>query len=192
MNMRLEKNEGNQEAQLEYSKIIGCLMYVMTCTRPDIAFAVGKLSQYTCNPGCTHLHAVQRVLKYLKTTIDYGLHYCGYPLVLKGFTDTNRITTSEDYSSTSGWVYTLGGGAISWGSKKQMCIADSTMAAEFVALGSACKEAEWLRNLLYEMPLWLKPMSQFLSSVIVRLFWLRHIVMYTMVNQGILVYITVI
>ena len=63
MNMRLEKNEGNPEAQLEYSRAIGCLMYVMTCTRLDITFAVRKLSRYTCNPGCTHWHAVRRILK---------------------------------------------------------------------------------------------------------------------------------
>ena len=80
---------------------------------------------------------------------------------MEGFSDASWIINSEDHSSTSGWIFTLGGGAVSWGSKKQTCIADSTMSAEFIALASTCKEAEWLRNLLYEIPLWPKPMSPF-------------------------------
>ncbi|GJX56352.1 eukaryotic translation initiation factor 3 subunit H [Tanacetum coccineum] len=65
----------------------------------------------------------------------------------------------EDHSSTSGWVFLLGGGAISWASKKQTCITSSTMESEFVALAAAGNEAEWLRNLIYEIPLWPKPIS---------------------------------
>jgi len=61
----------------------------------------------------------------------------GYPYVLEGFSDASWITNSEDRSSTSGWIFTLGGGAVSWGSKKQTCIPDSTMAVEFVTLVSA-------------------------------------------------------
>lgn len=91
--------------------------------------------------------------------MDYGIFYGGYPTVLEGFTDASWMTDREDHSSTSGWIFTLGGGAISWGSKKQTCTTDSTMAAEFVALASYSKEAEWLRNLLLEIRLWPKPMS---------------------------------
>ncbi|GJR39259.1 hypothetical protein Tco_1214943 [Tanacetum coccineum] len=90
--------------------------------------------------------------------MDYGLEYSGDPLVLEGYTDASWITDQEDYASTSGWIFTLGGGTVSWGSKKQSCLTDSTMAAEFVALASCCKEAEWLRDLLINIPLWLKPM----------------------------------
>ena len=133
-------------------------MYAMTCTRPDIAFAVGKLSRYTSNPSQAHWQAVYRILKYLKHTMDYGIYYTGYPSVLEGFSDASWITDRDDHTSTSGWIFNLGGGAISWGSKKQTCIADSTMAAKFVALASCSKEAEWLRNLLIEIPIWSKPM----------------------------------
>nr|GEZ61993.1 zinc finger, CCHC-type [Tanacetum cinerariifolium] len=69
------------------------------------------------------------------------------------------INNMEDYSSTSGWVFLLGGGAISWASKKQTCITSSTKESEFVALAAAGNEAEWLRNLIYEIPLWPKPIS---------------------------------
>ena len=154
----LTKNTGQPVKQLEYSKVLGCLMYAMTCTRPDIGFAVGKLSRYTHNPSHAHWHAIRRILKYLKRTMDFGLHYSGFPSVLEGYSDASWISNC-DHSSTSGWIFTLGGGSVSWGSKKQTCIADSSMASEFIALAATCKEAEWLRNLLYELPLWPKPMS---------------------------------
>ena len=152
-------NNGHAVSQLEYSRVIGCLMYAMTCTRPDIAFAVGKLSRYTSNPSTQHWQAIHRVLKYLKKTMDYSLTYTGYPSVLEGYTDASWISNTEDNSSTSGWVFLLGGGAISWASKKQTCITSSTMESEFVALAAAGKEAEWLKNLLLEIPLWFKPMA---------------------------------
>ncbi|GJS84198.1 zinc finger, CCHC-type containing protein [Tanacetum coccineum] len=140
---KLMPNNGQAVSQLEYSRVIGCLMYAMTCTRPDIAFAVGKLSMYTSNPGTQHWQAIQRVLKYLKKTMDYSLTYTGYPSVFEGYTDASWISNTEDNSSTSGWVFLLGGGAISWASKKQTCITGSTMESEFVALVAAGKEAEW-------------------------------------------------
>jgi hypothetical protein len=156
--IKLYPNTGRAISQLEYSRVIGSLMYAMTCTRPDIAYAVGKLSRYTHNPSDIHWNAVNRVLRYLKKTIDYGIVYSGYPSVLEGYTDASWIAENEDHLSTSGWVFTLGGGAVSWGSKKQSIITDSTMAAEFVALASGSKEAEWLRSMLWELPLWPKPM----------------------------------
>ncbi|GKC82020.1 zinc finger, CCHC-type containing protein, partial [Tanacetum coccineum] len=129
-------------SQLEYYRVIGCLMYAMTCTRPDIAFVVGKLSRYTSNLSTQHWQAIQRVLKYLKKTMDYRLTYTGYPSVLEGYTIASWISNTEDNSSTSGWVFLLGGGAISWASKKQTCITGSIMEYEFVALAAAGKEAE--------------------------------------------------
>ncbi|XP_073526018.1 uncharacterized protein [Phyllobates terribilis] len=134
----------NREAslsQLEYSSVIGCLMYAMTSTRPDIAFAVGKLSRYTSNPSVHHWQAVYRVLRYLKGTMNFGLVYDGFPHVLEGYSDASSITNEEDHYSTSGWVFLLGGGAISWASKKQTCMTSSTMESEFVALAAAGKEA---------------------------------------------------
>ncbi|KAK9075677.1 hypothetical protein SSX86_004005 [Deinandra increscens subsp. villosa] len=134
-------------------------MYAIISTRPDIAFAVGKLSRYTSNPNTHHWKALNRVFKYLKGTKDYCLYYSGFPSVLEGYCDASWITNLEDHSSTSGWVFLLGGGAISWQSKKQTCITHSTIESEFVALAAAGKEAEWLRNLIYEIPLWPKPIS---------------------------------
>nr|GEZ09086.1 zinc finger, CCHC-type [Tanacetum cinerariifolium] len=129
-------------SQLEYSMVIGYLMYVITCIRPDIAFAVGKLTRYTSNHGTQHWQAIHRALKYLKKTMDYNLTYTGYPLVLEGYTDASWISNSEYSSSTSGCVFLLSGGAISWVSKKQTYITGSTIEYEFMALAVAGKEAE--------------------------------------------------
>ncbi|GJX34128.1 zinc finger, CCHC-type containing protein [Tanacetum coccineum] len=95
---------------------------------------VDKLSRYTSNPGTQHWQAIQRVLKYLKKTMEYRLTYTGYPSVLEGYTDASWISNSKDNSSTSGWVILLGGTA-------------------------AGKESEWLRNLILEIPLWSKPIA---------------------------------
>lgn len=64
-------NTGRPVTQLEYSQLIGCFMYGMTCTRPDIAYVVGELSSYTSNYNGMHYHAVNQVLRYLRHTIDY-------------------------------------------------------------------------------------------------------------------------
>ncbi|GKA20423.1 zinc finger, CCHC-type containing protein [Tanacetum coccineum] len=142
-------------SQLEYIRVIGCLMYAMTCTRPDIAFVMGKLSRYTSNPGTQHWQAIQRVLKYLKKTMNYILTYTGYPSVLEGYTNASWISNTEDNSSTNtAWWW-----SISWDSKKQTCITGSTIESEFVALAATGKEAEWLKNLLLEILLWSKPIA---------------------------------
>ncbi|XP_071728289.1 secreted RxLR effector protein 161-like [Rutidosis leptorrhynchoides] len=131
----------------------------MTSTRPNISFIVGKLSRFTSNPNATHWRVVVRVFKYLKGTMDYGITYSRSSSVLEGYSDASWITNIEDHSSTTGWIFLLRGGAISWASKKQTCITNSTMESEFVALDAPGKEAEWLRNLIHEIPLWPKPIS---------------------------------
>ncbi|GJY17037.1 hypothetical protein Tco_0387459 [Tanacetum coccineum] len=78
--------------------------------------------------------------------MDYSLTYIGYLSVLEGYTDAS-------------WVFLLGGGAISWASKKQTCITNLTIESEFVALAATSKEAEWLRNLILEILLWSKPIA---------------------------------
>ncbi|GKE17039.1 zinc finger, CCHC-type containing protein, partial [Tanacetum coccineum] len=108
--------------QLEYSRAIGCLMYAMTSTKPDIAYAIGRLIKFTSNPSRQHWHAITRVFKYLKGVMNYGLSYVRYPSVLEAYSDASWINHVEDSSSTSGWVFLLREGAISWAFKKQTCI----------------------------------------------------------------------
>ncbi|GJS17474.1 hypothetical protein Tco_0411946 [Tanacetum coccineum] len=95
---------------------------------------------------------------FLNRTRKLALYYDRFPVVLEGYSDASWITGSSDSKSTTGWIFTLGGGAVCWGSKKQTCITHSTMEAEFLALAAAGKEAEWLRNMLLDIELWPKPM----------------------------------
>ncbi|XP_060182404.1 secreted RxLR effector protein 161-like [Lycium barbarum] len=129
-------------------------MFLMNYTRPDIAYAVSRLSRYTHNPSSEHWNALHRFLSYLRGTMDWCLHFNKFPAVLEGFCDANWVTNNDEVSSTGGYVFTLGAGAISWKSSKQICIARSTMESEFIALELAGQEAEWLRNLLADVPLW--------------------------------------
>nr|GEV28341.1 ATP phosphoribosyltransferase 1, chloroplastic [Tanacetum cinerariifolium] len=116
-----------------------------TSTRPDLAYDVSNLSRYTSNPSVAHWKAVTRVLHYLRYSRDYGLYYDRYPVVIEGYNNANWISDIKDSKSTSGYMFTLGGAAISWKSSKQTVIAKSTMESEFIALDKCEEDAEWLR-----------------------------------------------
>lgn len=73
--MNFVKNTSNLVSQLEYEKVIGYLMYLITCIMPDIAYAIGKISRYTSNPNHMQWHEVIKILRYLKKTQDYGIIY---------------------------------------------------------------------------------------------------------------------
>ena len=92
VNLALTKNQGQRKSQLDYAIVLESLMYIMNCTRPDIACVISKLSRYTSNPDQTHWMAMKRVLGYLKHTQDYSLHYNKYPMVIEGYNDANWIT----------------------------------------------------------------------------------------------------
>ena len=134
-----------------YASAVGSLMYAMLCTRPDICFAVGMVSRYQSNPGQEHWTAVKNILKYLKRTKEYMLVYKASSLLPVGYTDSDFQSDRDSRKSTSGCVFTLGGGAVIWRSVKQKCIADSTMEAEYVAASEAAKEAVWFRNFLLDL-----------------------------------------
>ncbi|WVZ74821.1 hypothetical protein U9M48_022948 [Paspalum notatum var. saurae] len=147
----LKKNKRIGVNQLKYSQIIGSLMYFASATRPDISFAVSKLSRFMSNPGIDHWHALERVMCYLKETMSYGIHYSVHPAVLEGYSDANWISDDKLYA-TSGYLFMLGGGAVSWRSCKQTILTRSTIEAELAALDTASVEADWLRELLRDLP----------------------------------------
>ena len=89
--------------------------------------------------------------------MNLGLHYYKYPTVLEGYSDADWNTLSDDSKATSGYIFSLAGGAVSWKSKKQTILAQSTMESEMIALATASEEAGWLRGLLAEIPLGEKP-----------------------------------
>ena len=127
-------------------------MYLMSCTRLDIVNAINKLSRYTSNPGAKHWQGIMRELKYLRFTQDYGLYYTRYSVVLEGYKEANWISKIKESRSHSGYVFTPGGGVVSWKSSKQTIIAKSTMEYGFIALGKCGEEAQWLRHFLKDIP----------------------------------------
>lgn len=133
---------------IPYASAIGSLMYAMLCTRPDICYAVGLVSRFQSNPGKAHWKAVKRILRYLRGTADYQLCYQGSKVHLVGYTDADWAGDADERKSTSGYVFLLGDTSISWYSKKQTCVALSTMEAEFVALSAAAQEGVWLNRFL--------------------------------------------
>ena len=147
-NSQLKKNRRDYISQSQYAQIIGSLLHLMSFSRLDIAYAVSKLSMYTQCPNQDHWDALARLMKYLKGTMDYAIEYSGFPAMLEGYNDANWISNSDETKFTSGYVFTLSGGAITWRSARQTIIARSTIKSEFVALEMAGSEAEWLKNFL--------------------------------------------
>ncbi|XP_069150850.1 secreted RxLR effector protein 161-like [Solanum lycopersicum] len=129
-----------------YSSVVGSLMYVMMCTRPDICYAVNIVSRYQSNPGRDHWKVVKSIFRYMKETIDHALCYSGCALFIRGYTDADWAIDRDDRKSTSGYGFLLNVGAISWKSKKKTCTALSTMEFEFLVCVSAVQEVVWLKR----------------------------------------------
>ncbi|KAJ4710363.1 Retrovirus-related Pol polyprotein from transposon TNT 1-94 [Melia azedarach] len=133
--------------KIPYASAIRSLMYAQVCMRPDIVYVTGMLGRYLSNPGVDHWKAAKWVLWYLQRTKDYMLTYRRLDkLKIMGYTDSDFAGCQDSMKSTSGYVFLLIGGAISWKSAKQSLIASSTMAAEFVACFEASNHGVWLRN----------------------------------------------
>ena len=140
----------------EYQRIIGSLEYAAIATRPDIAFAVHKLAQFSSNPDESHFKAAKRVLRYLKGSAKFGLLFQGQDtnnLELIGYTDADWAGSIADRKSIGGYCFYLNRCLISHMSKKQRTVALSTAESETHAATEATKEAIWLRNILEELGL---------------------------------------
>ncbi|KAA3483628.1 putative LRR receptor-like serine/threonine-protein kinase [Gossypium australe] len=125
------------ENESEYRSIVGALQYVVI-TRPDITFVVKKVCQFMHRPLDQHFKAIKRILRYLQSTMEYGLHFTTVAnLDLVGYLDTNWGTDVDDRRSTIGFCVFLGGNPVAWGSKKQQIVSRSTVA--------------WLESLLSEL-----------------------------------------
>ena len=120
----------------------------MICTKPDIAQAVGAVNQFMANLGGEHWNAVKRVLR---GTSDAALCYGGSDFTIRGYVDSDYAGDLDKSKSTSGYVFTLAGRAVSWVSKLQSIVATSTTEAEYVTATQASKEAIWLQMLLEEL-----------------------------------------
>ena len=154
--LEYEKSAGTSRDRAEeirtYQSMVGSVLYASTCTRPDIAFAVGRCGSYAAYPGPQHLVAVKRVLKYLKGTASDGISYCAdSDLNLVGFADADWAGDRDTSRSCGGYVFLLAGGAVTWSSKMQATVAKSSAEAEYMSLAAAVMEAKHLRQLLEEL-----------------------------------------
>ncbi|GKC35546.1 retrovirus-related pol polyprotein from transposon TNT 1-94 [Tanacetum coccineum] len=145
------EKERMEMSRVPYASAVGSLMFAMICTRPDIAHAVGVVSRYMAEPGREHWEAVKRILRYIKGTSDVALCYGESGLTVKGYVDSDYAGDLDGSKSTTGYVFTLSGGTVSWVSKLQSVVAMSTTEAEYVAAAQASKEAVWLKMLLEEL-----------------------------------------
>eukprot|EP00253_Pinus_taeda_P013026 PITA_13026 len=146
------QEEEEDMSRVPYPSVVSHLMYAMVCTRPEIVHVVGVLSRFMLKPGKEHQKIVKQVFRYLHGTSDYGLCYQGRPgldrvLDICGLLDVDWARDLDQRISTSGYVFNLFGGAVSWMSKKQSVVALSTIEAEYMAATHASKEEVWLQRL---------------------------------------------
>lgn len=149
---KMFKDENGVNADATYYKqIMGSLMY-LTTTRPNLMFVVSLISRFMAQPTKLHFQATKRVLRYLKGTTSFGIFYKkGGVEDLIGYTDSDYAGDLEDRKSTSGYVFMLSSGAVSWSSRKQPIVTLSTIEAEFVAAATCACQAIWMRRILKKL-----------------------------------------
>ncbi|XP_072054946.1 secreted RxLR effector protein 161-like [Arachis hypogaea] len=138
-------------SRIPYASAVGAIMYTMTCTCPNVAYALGVASRYQANSCEKYWRVVKSILKYLRRTKDQFLIYGDSKLIPKGFTDTSFASDKNDSKFTLGYVFTLNGGAVSWKSSKQAIVADSMIEAEYIAVSKTAKETVWIKKFINEL-----------------------------------------
>ncbi|KAL2251350.1 UNVERIFIED_CONTAM: Retrovirus-related Pol polyprotein from transposon TNT 1-94 [Sesamum indicum] len=156
----LSKNQSpNTNAEKEkmekvpYSNVIGSIVFLMVCTRPDIAYAISCLSRYMANPGPPHWEALKWLLRYLHGSKNVGILFAkrSENTQLVGYVDSNYGNDRDSRKSTTSYIFTLCESCISWKSQLQHIVPLSTTEAEYIATIEAFKEAIWLEGLIKEI-----------------------------------------
>ncbi|CAI5529252.1 unnamed protein product [Closterium sp. Naga37s-1] len=137
-----------------YPELVGCLMYLMTCTRPDLAYPLSILARYVA-PGRhrkEHMDAAKRVLRYLCSTSGMGLVLGGRDrVVLTGHSDASWADDQATQRSSQGYTFSLGSGSVSWRSTRSSSVLSSSCEAEIYATAMAAQELRWLTYLLTDL-----------------------------------------
>ncbi|CAI5464465.1 unnamed protein product [Closterium sp. Yama58-4] len=137
-----------------YPELVGCLMYLMTCTRPDLAYPLSILARYVA-PGRhrkEHMDAAKRVLRYLCSTSGMGLVLGGRDqVVLTGHSDASWADDQATQRSSQGYTFSLGSGSVSWRSTRSSSVLGSSCEAEIYATAMAAQELRWLTYLLTDL-----------------------------------------
>lgn len=147
------KDEVEYMSKVPYANAVGCLMYMMVCTRPDLSQAVSVVSRYMANPGREHWNAIKWILRYLAGTRNLGIMYdrSTTSSAVVGYVDADYAGDLDSRKSMTGYVFTFAGGAISWKSVLQDTVALSTTEAEYMAATEAGKEAIWLKGMVEQL-----------------------------------------
>ncbi|GJV06418.1 retrovirus-related pol polyprotein from transposon TNT 1-94 [Tanacetum coccineum] len=141
-------------SKVPYANSVRSLMYLMVCTRPDIAYVVSVVSIYLANPGKNYWEAVKWILKYLRGTANVGLVYRtnrGNHVDVTGFVDSDYAKDPDKGRSITGYTFLVQGCVVSWKAMLQHVVALSTIKVDYMALTEAVKESIWLRGLLEEL-----------------------------------------
>lgn len=150
VNVQITKNVDNEQVNFPYREAIGSLLFLSTASRPDISYGVNLLSRYINNPSTQHVSQLKRIIRYLIKTKDLCIKYHGHENLI-GYSDSDFAGDLDTRKSTTGYIFMLNGGPISWTSQKQSCIALSTTEAEFMAGCEAAKNLLWLRQFFKEI-----------------------------------------
>ena len=147
-----EKGEKLLGPEIPYLSVIGALMYLANCTRPDIAFSVNLLARYSSAPIRRHWNGIKHILRYLSRTTDMSLFYSNKSKEkLLGYADAGYLSDPHKARSQTGYVFNYNGTAISWRSAKQTMVATSSNHSEIIAIHEASRECIWLRSMIHHI-----------------------------------------
>ncbi|XP_062103402.1 secreted RxLR effector protein 161-like [Humulus lupulus] len=147
---------GEEEmSKVPYSNDVGSIMYLMVCTRPDLAHAISVLSKYMSNPGRTHWLAMKWLFRYLIGSTKVGFFYkqLQASTTIEGYSDADYAGDRDSRKSTFAYMFLMGGNCVSWKVQLQLVVALSTTESEYIATTEAIKEAIWIKGLMEEIKL---------------------------------------
>lgn len=151
--LQLNKNEDDECSKQPYRELMGCLTYATITARPDLCAAVNYFSGFQSNFNDEHFTHAKHILRYVHGTINLEMVYRknNNADILVGYSDADWGGDHNDRKSTSGYVFEVFGNVVSWSSRKQATISQSSTEAEYIALAQAINEATWIKSVLFEM-----------------------------------------
>src|SRR6266545_797461 len=150
----LPKTESKRNIMVKkpYCSILGSVMWGQLATRPNLSFVVSLLSQFQVDLGIEHWNTLMHVIEYIRNTMDYGLiYFCNYNITPLAYVDADYGGCRNTCHSTSGYIFTMAGGAVTWSSKRQAMVALSTVEAEYVVMSRCTQQMIWTQTWLDEV-----------------------------------------
>ena len=141
----------NEATGFPYREAVGSLMYLATCTKPDIAYAVSYLARNVACPTIENVNGIKRLLRYIRGTASTGITLGGTGLTLEAYADADFANDVKSRRSISGNLLMMVNGPVQWSSRRQPCIALSTVEAKYISLSSVAQTTVWMRGLLTEL-----------------------------------------